>query len=127
MKKTISYYLYITCGIISVILGAIGILLPLLPTTPFLLLAVICFTRSSEKLKHWLLHHKVFGKYIYNYTVHRAVPLRSKIIAITLLWLTMVISMVIVNKLTVTVILCLIASLVTLHLVKLKTLTEGDS
>lgn len=127
MRKSITYYLYIICGIVSVILGALGILLPLLPTTPFLLLAIICFTRSSDKLKQWLLNHRILGKYIYNYTVHKAIPLRSKVIAICLIWVTMTLSMIMVNKLTVTIILVFIGTGVTFHLVSLKTLTEKDS
>jgi len=127
MKKTIRYYLYIVCGILSVILGIIGILLPLLPTTPFLLLAIICFTRSSETLKQWLLHHPILGKYIYNYTVHKAIPKRTKIQAITLLWVTMTLSMVYIDKMSVTIILTLIGAGVTYHLLSLKTLLPEES
>ena len=53
-------------GVLSTVLGAVGVVLPVLPTTPFLLLAVFCFARSSQRLHHYLLNHRVLGTYIYN-------------------------------------------------------------
>ena len=73
-------------GVLSVALGVLGILLPLLPTTPFLLLAAGCFVRSSPKLYAWLLNHKWFGSYIRHYREHKAIPLRAKIVVLALLW-----------------------------------------
>ena len=75
-----------TAGIFALSLGIIGIVVPLLPTTPFLLLAAACFVRSSEKLYAWLLHHKWFGEYIRHYREHRAITLRAKIVILVLLW-----------------------------------------
>ncbi len=63
-------------------LGAIGIFLPLLPTTPFLLVAVAAFMRSSPRFEQWLRGHPLFGPYISDWTEHRAVPLSAKIIAV---------------------------------------------
>ena len=71
--------LLVIAGSISLAFGVIGIFLPVLPTTPFLLLASFCYVRSSERLHRWLLEHRVFGKYIYNYEVHRAIPKKTKI------------------------------------------------
>ena len=73
-------------GILSVGLGVLGIFVPLLPTTPFLLLAAACFVRSSPRLYHWLIHHRWFGKYIRYYREYRAIPLRAKVVALALLW-----------------------------------------
>ena len=78
----------IIIGSIFVILGTIGIFLPLLPTTPFLLLAAACYIKSSDKLYHWLLNHKLLGKFITNYIKYKAISIRSKVVSITLLWLT---------------------------------------
>ena len=81
--------------IILIILGAIsfglavaGIFLPLLPTTPLLLLAAALWIKSSKRLHSWLVNHRVFGEYIRNFTIYRAIPLRVKIYAVTMVWLT---------------------------------------
>ncbi len=111
-----------TGGFLFVALGAIGIVLPLLPTTPFLLLAVFLFAKSSKKFHHWLIHHKVFGKYIYNYTVHKAITKRSKITSVLMLWITLTLSMFLVYQLLITVILTSIGIAVTWHLLSMKTL-----
>ena len=66
-------------------LGALGIFLPLLPTTPFLLVALAAFMRSSPRLEHWLRTHRIFGQYIRDWTDHRAVPLSAKIMAVTMM------------------------------------------
>ncbi len=76
----------VTAGLLSVALGVAGIFLPLLPTTPFLLLAAACFVRSSERLYRWLLEHRWLGPYLRNYREHRALPLRAKVVTLLLLW-----------------------------------------
>ena len=81
-------YLLIIIGSISLMLGVIGIFLPLLPTTPFLLLSATLYVRSSEKLYNWLINQKHLGTYIRNFREHRAIPLRVKIISVSMVWLT---------------------------------------
>ena len=78
----------IVVGSVSLALGVLGIFLPMLPTTPFLLLSAAAWVKASPSLYEWLLNHKVFGEYIRNYREHRAIPLRVKIISVTLVWLT---------------------------------------
>lgn len=82
-------YLLIVLGNLSLVLGIIGIFLPLLPTTPFLLLAATLYVRSSERLYQWLIHQKYLGTYIRNFREHRAIPLRAKIISVSLVWATL--------------------------------------
>ena len=82
-------YILIIFGSISLVLGVIGIFLPLLPTTPFLLLAAALYVRSSENLYNWLIHQKYLGTYIRNFREHKAIPLRAKIISVTLVWATL--------------------------------------
>jgi uncharacterized membrane protein YbaN (DUF454 family) len=65
--------------------GVVGIFLPLLPTTPFLLLAAACFSRSSEKLHSWLLNHKRFGRFVRDWETHRVIPKRAKILSSTMM------------------------------------------
>ena len=73
-------------GTISLTLGVIGIVVPGLPTTVFLLFTAACYARSSDKLYNWLLDHKLFGKLIKDYNVHKAMPLKSKIVALVMMW-----------------------------------------
>ena len=73
-------------------LGAAGIFLPLLPTTPFLLLAAACFLRSSDRLYRWLITHKRFGRTIQQYREHRAIPRLTKVTTLLLLWGTLAFS-----------------------------------
>ena len=82
-------YLLIILGSICLALGVIGIFLPLLPTTPFLLLSAALYFRSSEKLYQWLIRQKYLGTYIRNFREHRAIPLRAKIISISMIWITL--------------------------------------
>jgi uncharacterized membrane protein YbaN (DUF454 family) len=108
-------------GTISVGLGILGILLPLLPTTPFFLLAAACYSRSSRKFYHWLLNNKWFGKYIKNYREGKGIPIKVKIFSISLLWLTIVFSTIfIVDNLFVRIVLILIATGVTIHIVSIR-------
>ena len=78
----------IIVGCVSLALGMLGIFLPMLPTTPFLLLSAAAWVKASPSLYEWLINHKVLGEYIRNYREHRAIPLRVKIISVSLVWLT---------------------------------------
>ena len=81
-------YICLFIGFLSLILGVIGIFLPVLPTTPFLLLSAALFFRSSPRAYDWLLTHKYLGPYIRSFREDRMIPLRAKIVSISLLWLT---------------------------------------
>ncbi|MBD3348182.1 MAG: DUF454 family protein, partial [Candidatus Eisenbacteria bacterium] len=72
-------YLLVSAGLICVGLGVIGVFVPLLPTTPFLLLAAACFIRSSERLHHWLLSNRYVGDHVRNYMEHRATTRATKV------------------------------------------------
>lgn len=103
------------------ILGTIGIFFPVLPTTPFMLLAAFCFARSSKKAHDMLLSNKYLGPYIENYNNKLGVPKEVKVKSITLLWVALVLSAVIVQKIYVTIILLIVGIGVTTHLLRLKT------
>lgn len=79
--------LYIVLGSLAVLLGALGIIIPGLPTTPFLLLAAWFFFRSNEKLYKLLINNKFLGKYICRYEKRKAIGLKTKIYSIALMWL----------------------------------------
>jgi uncharacterized membrane protein YbaN (DUF454 family) len=79
-------------GTVFVGLGVLGAILPLLPATPFLLLAAACYVRGSERLYNWLMNNRYLGTYIRNFREGRGMPVRAKVIAITLLWLSLLYS-----------------------------------
>ncbi len=85
MHKEIIKLIYILLGTFFLIIGSIGIIVPGLPTTPFLLLTAFFYIRSSKKLYDWLLNHKFLSKYIYNFVENKSMPLQSKIIAILMM------------------------------------------
>ena len=76
-------------GLISLGLGILGIFLPVLPTTPLLLLAAALFLRSSKPLYEWLMNHPRLGPYITDFMVHKSIPLRVKVISVSMLWITL--------------------------------------
>lgn len=79
-------------GMIAVMLGIVGIFLPLLPTTPFLLLASACFMRGSTRMHHWLLNNRLFGEYLKNIHDKRGIPRKSKVVTLILLWASLSVS-----------------------------------
>ncbi len=81
-------YVFMLIGFVSLVLGIIGIFLPLLPTTPFLLLSAAMFFRGSPRAYKWLLGHRYLGPYIRSFREDRSIPLRAKIVSLSLLWLT---------------------------------------
>jgi uncharacterized membrane protein YbaN (DUF454 family) len=123
MSRTLIRWLWIIAGSISLSLGIVGIFLPLLPTTPFLLLTAACYARGSSRLHNWLLNNKLFGKYIRNYREGKGIPARSKVLALTLLWLTIGFSIFyVIPILIVQIILLTIATLVSIYIISLPTL-----
>lgn len=110
-------------GVISLALGIIGIFLPLLPTTPFLLLSAVLFAKSSTRLYNWLLNHKIFGKYIRDYRVEKSMPLKIKMTTLVMLWGTILFSIfaVVNEKWWLQLLLATIATGVTIHILSLKT------
>ena len=113
----------IILGTVSLALGIIGIFLPLLPTTPFLLLTAALYFRGSPRLYQWLLNHKCLGPYIRSSRENKAIPLRAKIISLLLMWGTMVYCIFFLIPLTeIKTVLFLVAVGVTWHILSFKTL-----
>lgn len=112
--------IYFILGTLSLLLGAIGIFLPVLPTTPLLLLASFFFIRSSDRVYKWLLNHKVFGSYIENYMKDRSIRRKDRMMAMILLWTTLTISMLLVDNLAVKGFLLVTGVLVSVYIFRLK-------
>lgn len=124
-SQKVKRILLIAAGSLCVLLGIIGILVPILPTTPFLLLAAYLYARSSERFLNWLLTNRLFGRYIDNYRSGRGIPLLQKILTILALWLTIGLSILyVVENWWVRGILLIIAIGVSMHLIRVKTYRE---
>ncbi len=109
-------------GIISMGLGILGIILPILPTTPFFLLSAYLFLKSSQRLYRWLLTHRIFGRYIKNYLHNKSIGKEVKVFTLILLWATMLFSIYCsTGKVWLQILLATIAIAVTIHILRLKT------
>lgn len=116
-------YVLVFLGSVSLILGIIGMFLPLLPTTPFLLLSAALYFRSSPRLYERLLAHPHLGPYIKNFREHKAIPLRVKIVSVTMVWATLLYCAVCISKeWWMSVIFIAIAIGVTVHILRYRTL-----
>ena len=120
-------HILIAAGTLSLVLGIVGVFLPVLPTTPFLLLAAACYARGSSSFYNWLMNNRLFGTYIRNYREGRGLPLRIKAILIALLWVTIGYSAAFaVHVLWARAVLILIAVAVTTHILYIRTLRHQD-
>lgn len=118
-------FLFAVLGSIALALGIIGVFLPLLPTTPFLLLAAALYFRSSQHLYNWLLNHPHLGVYIRNFREHRAIPMRVKIVSVTLVWITLLnCALFIAEMWWLRLFFILLATAITVHILRFKTLKK---
>lgn len=122
--------LLILVGTISLGFAIVGILLPILPTTPFLLLTAACYLRSSERLYAWLTNHKLLGKYIRSYVEEKGISINTKLFALSLMWTSICYTAFFaVPTLIIQIILLIIATSVTMHIIRIPTSkkTKEDS
>jgi uncharacterized protein len=131
--RKVTRLFWLVLGFICVGLGAIGIVLPILPTTPFVLAAAGCFCKSSPKMYNWLLNNKWFGDYIRNYKEGRGLSMKSKITGLTFLWITIGVSTIFFLDrllppqlvLPIQLIMVTVAVGVSIHVLKLPTLKQS--
>lgn len=118
--------LFFIAGTVSLAIGTIGIVLPIVPTTPLLLLALACYCRSSKRMTKWVLTNKYFGSYIRRYKEGKGIPIKTKIIAIATLWITISYSAFFIVNIwwIVQLILFAIATAVSIHIIRLPTYRE---
>ncbi|MBB4821474.1 uncharacterized membrane protein YbaN (DUF454 family) [Pseudomonas alcaligenes] len=118
-------YVLLVVGWLAVALGVIGIFLPVLPTTPFLLLAAACFVRSSQRFYLWLVNHKHLGPWIRDYLEGNGIPLKGKVYAIGLMWISIAFSCYLVPLPWARGFMLTSAVLVTIYILRQKTLDRG--
>lgn len=110
-------------GLFSLGLGILGIFLPVLPTTPLLLLAAALFLRSNRGLYDWLLNHPKLGPYITNFMVNRSIPMRVKIVSVSLVWITLLnCAIFIADHWAFRLFFILLAAAITIHILSYKTM-----
>jgi len=120
LRKPIKVLL-ITAGTFFIGVGIVGIFIPILPTTPFLLISAALYARSSKRFYNWLINNKIFGRYIKNYREGKGIPLKLKIFTIAFLWITIGCSAIFaIDIFWVRVILVVIAIGVTIHIISIK-------
>ncbi len=108
-------------GTMFLLVGVLGVVLPLLPATPFLLLASACYVRGSTTLHNWLMRNRYLGPYITNIKDKRGMPIKAKIITITVLWVSLLFSMYRVDSFLLDLTLLIVGIGVTTLILKLKT------
>jgi uncharacterized membrane protein YbaN (DUF454 family) len=113
--------IFFVLGFICLGLGAFGVAVPVLPTTPFVLLAAICFSIANKKTYEWLKKNPVFGPYIENYRTRQGIKMPLKIGSIAFLWAGLIISMILVKATLVYVVLGLVGIGVSTHILLIKT------
>jgi len=122
VKSDLLRWILICIGWISVAGGIIGIFLPLVPTIPFLLLAVVCFSKSSERFHGWLVEHKHLGPLVRDYLALGGVPLKAKMMAIGMVWISFpTTTFLFIEAFWLKVLLITMATAVTLYLLYLPT------
>ena len=120
-------YLLAALGLISLGLGILGIFLPVLPTTPFLLLTSFLFLKSSRPLYEWLMNHPKLGPYIKNFMVHKTLPLRVKIISVSMVWITLLYcAFFVAGHCALSMLFILLATAITKHILSYKTLNREN-
>jgi uncharacterized membrane protein YbaN (DUF454 family) len=118
--------IFIVAGTISLGFGAVGVFLPILPTTPFLLLSAACYYKGSERMHRWLLSNKLFGSYIRNYKEGKGISLTAKILTLFLLWITIFFSaFYMIRNFPIQIVLFAIAIAVTIHVITLPTFRKA--
>jgi len=122
--KSLKNTILTALGLLAVVLALIGIFLPVLPTTPFLLLASGLFVRSSKRMHDWLMHNRILGPYLHTYLSCRAVTRRTRRHALVFLWTSLSLSMLWIDKPIVRLVLPIIGLAVSLHLLMLKTIDD---
>ncbi|UCE81465.1 MAG: YbaN family protein [Methanobacteriota archaeon] len=111
-----------SAGTLFLAIGLVGVVLPILPTTPFLLLAAACYLKGSKRMHTWMTNNRWFGQYLRDYMEGKGIPRRTKVVSLSALWLVIVLSAVFATEsLVIRVVLLIVAIGVTVHVTTIKT------
>ena len=116
--------LFFSLGVVLVGIGAVGVALPVIPTTPFIIVAAACFGKSSKRAEKWISNNRYFGSYIENYKNKKGVPIDVKRNSLIFLWIMLIVSALIINKPIMFIVLSIIGIGVSIHILLLKTKME---
>lgn len=127
ISTKIKRVLFIVVGTLFLGIGGLGILLPIVPTTPFLLLAAACYARGSKRIHHWMMRNRVFGAFIRNYLERKGITPRQKGFTLVFLWVMITFTMFyMIEPIILRLFLFIIALAVSVHILKLPTLTSAS-
>ncbi len=125
ITEKIKRILFISLGTIFLGIGSIGVILPILPTTPFLLLSAACYIRGSPRIYQWLISNRVFGEFIGNYVKGKGIKRRQKWIAIFSTWLMISVTIIFfLDEVLLRILLLVIAGAVSTHILSLPTFND---
>jgi len=120
VKIPVLRLLLLVSGWLLVVMALIGIILPLVPTTPLLLLAAICFAKSSARFYNWLYANRIFGKYLLDYKERKGIPAHVKVWSLLFLWISLIVSAYLLPFLWVRILLLVVGTAVTTHLLLIR-------
>jgi uncharacterized membrane protein YbaN (DUF454 family) len=122
VPQSLKRRLFVAAGTVALGLSVVGVIVPVLPTTPFLLLAAFCYMRGSQRLYAALLRNRFAGSYLRDYLEGRGMPRKKKIWTLAMLWCAMVLTAVLAtDSLAVRVVLAVILAAVTVHILRIRT------
>jgi uncharacterized protein len=122
ISRDVKKYLLVTAGTVSLAIGILFMFIPVLPTTPFLILALFFYARSSKKLYEWLINNKLFGIYIRDYVLYGAIKKRAKISTFVILWFSSLVSFILIHGTYARILLVVICVTLSICLASVKTL-----
>lgn len=120
VRNRVLRLLLLVSGWLLVVMALIGIILPLVPTTPLLLLAAICFAKSSARFYNWLYVNRIFGKYLLDYKEKKGIPANVKVWSLLILWISLIVSAFLLPFLWVRILLLVVGTAVTIHLLLIR-------
>lgn len=119
LKSHLKRYLLVALGTLALGIGMVGLVVPVLPTTPLLLISAYCYLRSSNSLYRWLIGHRVFGRYLQDYLERRTIPRRVKAVALGTLWSSLLVSMFFIPLFSMRILAALIGAAVSAYILRL--------
>jgi len=127
VSEKVKHLLFIILGTLFLGIGCIGLILPILPTTPFLILAATCYVRGSDRIYRWMMQNRLFGEFIKNYLEGKGIKPRQKVVTLVFLWVMIIFTTVyMIENMIIRLFLLIIALTVSVHILKLPTVQSAS-